>query len=108
MANKGTICTVNNVEYSDIRIAMINGARTLEEVQEETGLCGNCEGCTENIDYILSTLCGCKDVSMQTVIDLVEQGIDTVDEISEKTQAGTGEDCGKCKKLIENIIHQGY
>lgn len=105
MANKGIICTVNNVEYKTIRKAMCEGARTIEEIAEKTGACTECEGCKENLEYIKTTLCGCKDVSMQTVIDAVHNGADTVDKIVELTEAGSV--CGRCKALIQNVIDLG-
>ena len=36
-----------------------------------------------------------------------KNGADTVDKVGEVTGAGTGEDCGKCKVLIQNIIELG-
>lgn len=105
MANKGIICTVNNVEYSTIRKAMCEGARTIEEIAEKTGICTECEGCRENLEYIITTLCSCKNVSMQTVIDAVQNGADTVDKIVELTEAGSV--CGRCKALIQNVIELG-
>lgn len=108
MANKGIICTKNNVEYITIRKAMIAGARTINELKEKANVCAECEGCKENLDYIVTTLCGCKNVPMKAVVDLVQSGVDSLDEIVEKTSAGTGEGCGKCKMLIENIIAKGY
>ena len=37
MAKNKVICTTNNVEYIQIRKAMIQGARTVEEVQNIVG-----------------------------------------------------------------------
>lgn len=105
MANKGIICTTNNVEYGTIRKAMCEGARTIEEIAEKTGICTNCEGCKENLEYIISTLCGCKNVSMKIVIDAVNNGADTVEKVVELT--GAGSDCGRCKALINNVIELG-
>lgn len=47
---------------------------------------------------------------LQAVIDAVHNGADTVEKVGEGTKAGTGVDqetgeaCGKCKGLIQNII----
>lgn len=107
MAENKIICTENNVDYLSIRKAMSSGARTMKELVDITGVCTECEGCKENIDNILSSVCGCKEVSLKAVIDAVKGGADTVDKVGEVTGAGTGEDCGKCKTLIQNIIDLG-
>lgn len=103
-----TVCTRNNISYKAVRGAMMEGARTLEDLKQQAGVCGECEGCKEHIDYILSTLCGCNEVSMKEVQDLVASGVTSLEEIMERTKAGTGDDCGKCQGLIENIIALGH
>lgn len=102
------VCTKNNVDYPSVRGAMVEGARTVDDLKEAVGICGECSGCTEHLDYILSTCCGCKEVSMESIQKLVESGVKSLDEIMDKTGAGTEEDCGRCQKLIENIIELGY
>lgn len=102
------VCTVNNVEYGPVRGAMCQGARTVEDLKAALGVCGECESCKENLDYILSTCCGCQDVTMKEVQDLVADGVKDLEKIMEITKAGTKEDCGRCQALIENIIAQGY
>lgn len=102
------VCTRNNVEYGPVRGAMTEGARTVDELKEAVGVCGECEGCEENLDYILNTCCGCGDVSMKTIQDLVASGVNDLEEIMERTGAGQEPDCGKCQALISNIIEQGY
>ena len=86
---------------------MCEGARTKEDLVEKTGVCTECEGCRENLDYILTTLCGCRNVSMKTVIEAVKNGADTVEKVMESTGAGTGEECGRCKALIANVLELG-
>lgn len=107
MAGNRMICTKNNVDYITIRKAMVTGVRTKEELVLETGVCLKCEGCISEIEGILSSVCGCKDVSLQQVIDVVNGGAKTVEEVGALTGAGTGEDCGRCKGLIQNIIDLG-
>lgn len=107
MAGNRIICGTNNVEYLTIRKAMCADARTKEELKEMTGVCLECEGCKENLDWILSSVCGCKKVSLADVVAAVKNGSDTVEKVGEATGAGTGEDCGKCKILIENVIKLG-
>lgn len=113
MAGNRLICTTNNVDYSTIRKAMCQGTRTVEELVEKTGVCTTCEGCKNELEQILSSVCGCKEVSLQTVINAVKNGADTVEKVSQVTGAGTGKDpvtgeeCGRCKSLIQNIIELG-
>ncbi len=102
------VCTKNNVDYSTVRGAMTKGSRTVEDLKEAVGVCGECDACKENLDYILTTCCGCKEVSMETIQNLVKSGVSELDEIMEETGAGTEDDCGRCQKLIENIIELGY
>ncbi|MGI6716266.1 MAG: (2Fe-2S)-binding protein [Eubacteriales bacterium] len=113
MAQNKIICTKNNVDYISIRKAMIAGARTADEVAKLAGVCGECEGCRENLGWILSSVCGCRKVSLEAVVNAVKNGADTVEKVGEVTGAGTGineetgEPCGKCKPLIQNIIDLG-
>lgn len=105
MATNKIICTANQVDYAAIRKAMCAGARTAAEVVKLAGVCNQCQGCQENLPWILASVCGCKNVSLQTVIDAVKNGADTVDKVAEKT--GAGIDCGRCKALVANIIELG-
>lgn len=114
MAKNRIICRKKDIDYISIRQAMTTGARTLEELKEKPGVCGECEGCEAELDGILSSVCGCKEVSLQDVIDAVNNGANTVEKVGEITGAGTGVDeetgekCGKCKKLVQNVIDLGY
>lgn len=96
------VCNCKNVSYIDIRKAMINGARTVEEIKEMTGAGTGCGGCIPEIEEILASVCGCKGVSLQEVVDAVNNGADSVEKVGEVTGAGTG--CGRCKGLIQNIV----
>lgn len=113
MAKNRVICTKNNVDYLTIRKAMSSGARTIDELVEMTGVCTECEGCKSELNAILSSVCGCKNVSLEEVVKAVKNGADTVEKVGEVTGAGTGvdeetgEECGKCKVLIQNIIDLG-
>ncbi|MGI6730325.1 MAG: (2Fe-2S)-binding protein [Anaerovoracaceae bacterium] len=113
MAKNRVICTTNDVDYLSIRKAMSAGARTVEELAEMAGVCADCEGCKSELDDILSSVCGCKGVSLEAVVNAVKNGADTVEKVGEVTGAGTGideetgEECGKCKILIQNVIDLG-
>lgn len=102
MAGDKIICHCKNVSYIDIRKAMINGARTLDEIKELTGASTGCGRCAGEIEKILASVCGCKNVSLEEVVSAVKNGADTVDKVGEVTKAGTG--CGRCKALIQNVI----
>ena len=107
MAGNRVVCTTNNVEYISIRKAMIQGVRTKEELEKAVNTCGTCPGCVENLGWILTSVCGCQKVSLQTVVEVVENGATSVEEVGELTGAGTTEGCGRCKPLIQNIIDLG-
>lgn len=107
MAGNRMICTTNEVDYITIRRAMIAGVRTVEELVETAGVCTECEGCRNEIEPILTSVCGCKNVSLQAVVDAVKGGADTVEKVGELTGAGTGEGCGRCQGLIVNVIELG-
>ena len=52
MAGDKMICHCKQVSYIDIRMAMVKGARTLDEIKEMTGAataCGRCKVLVENI-----------------------------------------------------------
>lgn len=55
MAEDRIICIANKVYYSTIRKAMVQGARTTDDVIETAGVCNACEGCQENLEGILSS-----------------------------------------------------
>ena len=107
MAGNRIICKKNNIDYITVRKAMCNGARTKEELTSMIEVCLECDGCKKEIDGILSSVCGCKGVSLKAVVEAVKNGADTIEKVGETTGAGTGENCGRCKVLIANIIKLG-
>ena len=96
------ICACQQVDYITIRKAMIQGARTVEEIKEMTGAGTGCGRCIPEIEKILASVCGCKQVSLEDVVNAVKDGADTVEKVGEVTGAGTA--CGRCKALIQNVI----
>ena len=102
MAGNRGICHCKNVDYITIRKAMIQGARTLDEIKAMTGAATGCGKCAEEIEKILASVCGCKNVSLEEVVSAVKNGADTVDKVGEITGAGT--DCERCKALVQNVI----
>lgn len=102
MAGNKIICHCKNVSYIDIRKAMIDGARTLEEIKEKTGAATGCGRCAGAIEEILASVCGCNKVSLEDVVNAVNNGCDTVEKVAEATKAGSA--CGRCKALVQNVI----
>lgn len=86
--------------YVEVRGAMKNGARTIEDIKTMTSV--DTDEYREDVETILGNVCRCKNVSLKEVVELVNSGTNTVDEIKEKTGAGTV--CGRCVPIIENII----
>ncbi|MCL2445325.1 MAG: (2Fe-2S)-binding protein [Oscillospiraceae bacterium] len=102
-----TVCETNQVTYLDIRMAMVQGLRTPDEIKAATNACGTCDGCNEHLPWILTTVCRCLDITMTAVIEAMQNGADTVEKACAATTAGTAPDCGRCKILIENIVAIG-
>lgn len=96
------ICHCKQVDYITIRKAMIQGARTVDEIKEMTGAGTGCGRCIGEIEKILASVCGCKNVSLEAVVEAVKNGADTVEKVGEVTAAGTA--CGRCKALLQNVI----
>ncbi|MGL5330128.1 MAG: (2Fe-2S)-binding protein [Peptostreptococcaceae bacterium] len=102
MAGDRIICRCKNVSYIDIRKAMIQGARTIDEIKEMTGAATGCGRCVNDIQAILDSVCGCHNVSLEDVVNAVKAGNDTVEKVAEVTKAGSA--CGRCKALVQNVI----
>lgn len=96
------ICHCKQVSYIDIRKAMVQGARTVKDIQEMTGAGTGCGNCIKDIEKIVSMACGCKMVTVANVVKVVKDGASTVEEVQSIT--GAGSDCGNCKMLLQNII----
>lgn len=105
MAGNRMICHCKQVDYITIRKAMIDGARTVEEIKEKTGAGTACGRCLPEVEKILASVCGCKGTSLEAVVAAVNEGATTVEAVGEKTGAGTA--CGRCKALVENVIELG-
>lgn len=102
MGKNKIICKCKNVDYLQIRKAMVGGARKLEEIMEITGAGTGCGGCIPEIEKILTSVCGCNNVSLESVVNAVKNGDDNVDKVEKST--GAGAVCGRCKALVQNII----
>ena len=77
----------------------------LQEIKDITGAATGCGRCADAIEGILASVCGCKQVSLEDVVNAVKNGADNVDKVAEATGAGSA--CGRCKKLVQNVIDLG-
>ena len=89
-------------KYLIVRKAQAQGVRTLDELKNTTNI--SIENDTElnEIENLLKNACKCKNVSIQEIVNAVNNGADTVEKVGEATGAGTA--CGRCKGIISNII----
>jgi NAD(P)H-nitrite reductase large subunit len=49
-------------------------------------------------------ICHCNEITYQTIIDAMKQGIHTVDDLIQFTNAGTA--CGYCIETLEEILEE--
>lgn len=104
MEKKAVVCHCMNVSKREIKLAMIKGARTLEDIQVITGAGTACGGCIELIEKILSTACKCVGATMEEVVNAVNTGSDTLEKLEKATKAGSVAKCGKCKPVLQSVI----
>ncbi len=96
------ICRCKKMSYSDIQKAVVNGARTIDDIKEVTNAGTGCTRCIKEIEEILIMVCKCKGVSKDTILEAIKNGANTVEKVSDVTEAGTG--CGKCKVEVQTLI----
>lgn len=89
-------------KYIKVRMAQGKGARTLEELKDQSDIIIENEEEAAEIEKLLKNACKCKNVSVEDVLNAIDNGADTLDKVMEVTKAGTG--CGRCKNLLQNII----
>ena len=78
------------------------GARTVQEIKDMTGAATGCGRCVGEIEKILASVCGCKGVSLEDVVNAVKNSAETTEKVAEITGAGSA--CGRCKALVQNVI----
>ncbi|MBB6623371.1 (2Fe-2S)-binding protein [Clostridium gasigenes] len=94
--------TLEMSKYLQVRKAQVEGARTIEELKELSDIVIENEEELKDVEALIKTACRCKNVSIDTIVEAVKGGADTVEKVGEVTNAGTG--CGRCKSIISNII----
>ncbi|WP_330408598.1 (2Fe-2S)-binding protein [Romboutsia weinsteinii] len=96
------IFTLDRNKYVQIRKAQAQGARTIDELKKIPDIVIESEEELKAVEDLLKNACGCKNVSIETVVEAVKNGADTFEKVREVTTAGAG--CGRCKGIISNII----
>ncbi|MEG0283870.1 MAG: (2Fe-2S)-binding protein [Erysipelotrichales bacterium] len=104
MAENKMICEEHQLDYMSIRKAMIQGARTFEDVVELTSANIECDTCKKEMQPVLDSVCGCTNTSMKDVRDAIINGATSVEDVNRMTKAGT--DCSRCNALIESILSE--
>lgn len=94
--------TLELEKYLKVRMAQAQGARTIEELKEMSDIVIENDEELKDVEEVIKNACRCKNVSIETVVEAVKNGEDTVEKVGEVTKAGTG--CGKCKGIISNIV----
>ncbi len=94
--------TLDLNKYLQVRKAQAEGVRTIEELKEISDIVIENDEEVKEVETLLKNACKCKNVSIDTIVDAVKNGADTVEKVGEVTKAGTG--CGRCKGIISNII----
>jgi NAD(P)H-nitrite reductase large subunit len=89
-------------KYVKVRMAQAQGARTIEELKNLSDIAIENDTELKEIEALLKNACKCKNVSIETIVNAVKNGADTVEKVGEATGAGTA--CGRCKGIILNII----
>lgn len=89
-------------KYIKVRIAQSQGARTIEELLKLSDI--EIESAEEKaaIEVLLTQACKCNNVSVAEVVELVNNGCDTLEKVMNVTQAGMV--CGRCKGVLNSII----
>lgn len=89
-------------KYKQVRMAQAQGARTIDELKKVSDIVIENESEVKEIEALLQNACRCMGVSVQDVVNAVNNGASTVEAVGEATGAGTA--CGRCKSIIANII----
>ena len=89
-------------KYLKVRMAQGQGARTIDELKNMTDIVIENDTELNEIENLLKNACKCRNVSIQEIVNAVNNGADTVEKVGEATGAGTA--CGRCKGIISNII----
>ena len=89
-------------KYLKVRHAQVEGARTVEELKEISDIVIENEEELQEVEALIKMACRCKKVSIETVVEAVKAGADTVEKVGEVTKAGTN--CGRCKSIIADVI----
>lgn len=113
--NNKVVCGCNKVTVGDLKKAVMNGAKSFEEVQTVTKVgtgCGNCvEGNKKLVNELIlqkkidenQVVCGCFQVKAQQIVDAIKNGAKSFEEIQTITKIGTG--CGGCIESNKALVN---
>lgn len=91
----------NKLNYMDFNCRLTAFSIFKNYIKSEDKFTGDSTRLVFDKDAIKNA-CKCKNVSIDTIVEAVKNGADTVEKVGEVTKAGTG--CGRCKSIIANII----
>lgn len=94
--------TLDIYKCAKVRSAQANGARNLDELNKISDIDIENNEELKEVESLLKNACLCRNVSIDTVIESVKFGNNTVRKIADTTRAGSG--CGRCMGIISNII----
>ena len=92
-------------KYLKVRMAQGQGARTIDELKSMTDIVIENDTELNEIENLLKNACKCRNVTIQEIVNPVNNGADTVEKVKESTGATTGFCHGsRCKGKIEELI----
>ncbi|MGN0144788.1 MAG: (2Fe-2S)-binding protein [Clostridium sp.] len=89
-------------KYIKVRMAQANGARTLDELKNLSDIVIESTEESAAIEEILKQACKCNNLTVNDVLNAINDGADTLEKVMEVTSAGIT--CGRCKGVLSNII----
>jgi NAD(P)H-nitrite reductase large subunit len=110
------ICGCFKITEQDLKNAITNGANSFEEVQAITKVgtgCGRCvEGNKALVNQLILTkkidenqvVCRCYKVTVQDLVNAINNGAKSFEEIQTITKVGTG--CGNCVESNKALVAQ--
>ncbi|MDR3594591.1 (2Fe-2S)-binding protein [Clostridium sp.] len=110
------ICGCFKITEQDLKNAITNGANSFEEVQAITKVgtgCGRCvDGNKALVNQLILTkkidenqvICGCYKVTVQDLVNAINNGAKSFEEIQTITKVGTG--CGNCVESNKALVAQ--
>ena len=100
------VCGCYKITEEEIVKAIKNGATTVDSIGNITRAGTGCGKCKEKIQEIIDNtdkvICGCLNITEKRIINAVENGATTIEEVAKVTKATTI--CGSCKESVQEVI----